>query len=92
MNESSLYLIQNSKELTCGYFVISRKDNVLEIDDIGLKEEIYSSFDSLITLLLKDEKIVQANSFYINDPLCEVFEKNGFFIDNIQYEMERRLI
>ena len=89
--ESSIYLIQNSNDLTCGYFVVSRKDNVLEIDDIGLREEMYSSFDSFITLLLKDEKIVQANSFYINDPLCKVFEKNGFFIDNIQYEMERKL-
>jgi ribosomal protein S18 acetylase RimI-like enzyme len=92
LNESSLYLIQDSNELTCGYFVISRKDNILEIDDIGLKEEAYSSFDCLITLLLKGEKIVQANSFYINDPLCEVFERNGFFIDNIQYEMERKLL
>lgn len=91
MNESSIYLIQNNDNLICGYFVVSRKDNILEIDDIGLKEEVYSLFDSFVTLLVNGEKIVQANSFYTNDPLCKVFEQNGFFVDNIQYEMERKL-
>lgn len=92
MNESSLHLIQDNKDISCGYFVVSRKDNVLQIDDVAIKGEELSSFDKFISLLINGEKIVQANSFYINDPLCNNFKKNGFFIDNIQYEMERKLL
>lgn len=92
MNESSLHLIQNYNDISCGYFVVSRKENVLQIDDVAIREEELSSFDKFISLLINGEKIVQANSFYIDDPLCHIFGKNGFFIDNIQYEMERKLL
>jgi ribosomal protein S18 acetylase RimI-like enzyme len=92
MNESSVIIIQDINNLTCGYFVISRKGNILQIDDVGLRADEYSSFDFFISMLLNGEKIVQANSFYIDDPMCKILEKNGFYIDNVQYEMERKLL
>ena len=89
-NECELFLIQKN-DITCAYIVISRKNNCLQIHDIGLKENEYHLFAYFISSILKGEKIVQANSFYSKDPHCKLFEQNGFFIDKKQYEMKRKL-
>jgi ribosomal protein S18 acetylase RimI-like enzyme len=89
--KSDLYLIYKNGIIS-GFFVVSRKHNILLIEDIGINESEYHNFNYFITRLVKDEKIVQANGFFAEDHLCSVFEKSGFFIDFKQYEMEKKVL
>jgi ribosomal protein S18 acetylase RimI-like enzyme len=86
-----LYLIYK-KEIIIGFIVVSRENNIFFIEDLGLDQNEYSNFNYFITSLVKEEKIVQANGFYSDDPLCPVFEKSGFFADFKQYEMEKKIL
>jgi ribosomal protein S18 acetylase RimI-like enzyme len=86
-----LYLIYKNDSIS-GFIIVSRRNNILLLEDIGLNINEYPNFNYFITALICEEKIVQANGFYSDNPLCKVFEKSGFFIDFKQYEMEKKVL
>lgn len=85
-----LHLITKHKK-TFGYALVSRDGRCLNIHDIALKEYDKDILKYFISSLLNDEVIVLANGLYSDDPLCEAFQKNGFYIDLKQYEMSKVL-
>jgi ribosomal protein S18 acetylase RimI-like enzyme len=87
---SELYLVKKIDD-TYGYFVVSRKVNTLQIEDMAFVEYDKKIFAVLLTLLITNEKIVQANGFYPDDPAVELFLKNDFYLDMTQLEMKKDL-
>ncbi len=100
-NESELFIIK-AHSIIKGYMLITIKNNKLFINDIGINNNENNLFSFFLSNVLNNYiknynsnnfnvKIVQANSFYINEPICRIFEENGFFIENKQYEMEKEI-
>ena len=94
--EYKLFLLKKNNNQTKGYIVASMDNNIIYINDIGLKEEDYNLFSfflsSVLNIFAKNIKIILANNFYINNPFCKLFKLNGFYIDIKQYEMEKKLV
>jgi [ribosomal protein S18]-alanine N-acetyltransferase len=89
-DESQISIIYRNSD-TWGYFIISRKVNTLQIDDFALKEYDINLFGYMLSKLIKNEKIVQINNLYRDDPACDLILKNNFYIDLKQYEMKREI-
>lgn len=79
-------------EILTGYAIISRQDYFLKLHDIFLKENDLELFKKILDLVIKDEKIIQANNIYSDDYHAKLFMESGFYIENIQLEMIREII
>ena len=81
-----LYLFKKNNQIL-GFAIISREYNVLRFYDIFLKNQYLQAFPVFLSLLLKDEKVINLRGFYKNDDICNIIEQNGFFCDMKQFEM-----
>jgi ribosomal protein S18 acetylase RimI-like enzyme len=85
--------------LTVGYIAITVNNNIINFEDIGIKNTEINILKLLFSLTLQktidissqNEILLLANNYYKNDPLCSLLENIGFYIYIIQYQMEKRL-
>lgn len=70
---------------------MTRENNCIEINDIQLSENNTELFAYFITNILENERVVIGKFLYQDEDIVELFNKTGFYIDKIQYEMKREL-
>jgi len=90
-SENELYYFYKNN-FVFGYCVLSRKNNMLKIFDIYLKELDKIILAEILSKLLIDEKIVEAVNIYESDILGNLLLELGFFVKNKQFQMEKKIL
>ena len=88
---AEIYLIKKNN-IIAGYFIISKLNNILQIEDFVVNENAEDIAGKLFSYFSKNRSIMIANSFYVDDKYLDILKNNGFYIYLRQYEMEKNLL
>lgn len=79
------------KDRLCGYVIFTRNNYTLEILDISNELLTTNFIADILSLLRKDERIIQFSSVYMDSEISVILENLEFYPAREQYEMELKL-